>query len=415
MNNVSVKVKRRKSKVTGKQTPLYIQLICRRKMKRIPLDIKVYEEEWDPLTEIVQIPPGTDRQRTEYLLQISETACETCRMIRQIIEEQPVNKDFSVDDIVKLYEERSASMYLSAYIQKLADILLAQGKEASSRHYQSLGNSFLSFFGKNIRIDEINEKLIRLYEEYLMAKKLMDNTISFYMRNFRAIMNKAAASGLIKECTHFFKNVNTRIEKTPKRAIEEKVIRKIKNLSDATLKKPGLIFSRDLLMFAYYTSGMAFVDIAHLTCDNIKGNYLVYKRRKTGQELQIRILPEIQELIDRYHSNSPFLFPVLRTPDPSYKDYESALRLQNLRLKNIGNLVDTELSTYVPRHTWATTAKSKGVSEEMISESMGHTSVKTTRIYIATFDNPQLDQINKYVISGKKNKGSLRTINSVSY
>lgn len=37
MNNVSVKVKRRKSKVTGKQTPLYIQLICRRKMKRIPL------------------------------------------------------------------------------------------------------------------------------------------------------------------------------------------------------------------------------------------------------------------------------------------------------------------------------------------------------------------------------------------
>ena len=86
-------------------------------MKRIPLDIKVYEEEWDPLTEIVQIPPGTDRQRTEYLLQVSETACETCRMIRQIIEEQPVNKDFSVDDIVKLYEERSASMYLSAYIQ----------------------------------------------------------------------------------------------------------------------------------------------------------------------------------------------------------------------------------------------------------------------------------------------------------
>ena len=84
-------------------------------------------------------------------------------------------------------------------------------------------------------------------------------------------------------------------------------------------------------------------------------------------------------------------------------------------MKNIGNLVDTELSTYVPRHTWATTAKSKGVSEEMISESMGHTSVKTTRIYIATFDNPQLDQINKYVISGKKNKGSLRTINSVSY
>ena len=117
MNNVSVKVKRRKSQVTGKQTPLCIQLICRRKMKRIPLDNKVYEEEWDSVREMVQIPPGTDRQRTEYLLQVSETVCETCRMIRQIIEEQPSNKDFSVDEIVKLYKERSASMYLSAYIK----------------------------------------------------------------------------------------------------------------------------------------------------------------------------------------------------------------------------------------------------------------------------------------------------------
>lgn len=415
MNDVSIKVKRRKSKVADKEAPLCIQLICRRKMKRIPLDIKVYEKEWDPSRERVQIPPGTDKQRSEYLLLISETISETCRIIRQTIAEQPMNKDFSVDDIVKLYEERSASMHLSAYIQKQKDILLAQGKVATSHHYQSLGNSFFSFTGRDSRIDEIDEKQIQLYEEYLKNKGLMDNTVSFYMRNFRAIMNKASADGLIKECASFFKHVNTRIEKTQKRAVEEKVIRKIKNLSNKTLKKPSLIFSRDLLMFAYYTSGMAFVDIAHLTCDNIKGNHLVYKRRKTGQELQIRILPEIQELIDRYHSDSPYLFPVLRTPDPSYKDYESALRLQNLRLKKIGNLVDAELSTYVPRHTWASTAKSKGVSEEMISESMGHTSVKTTRIYIATFDNTQLDQINKYVISEKKNKGSLRNRNSVSY
>ena len=157
-------------------------------------------------------------------------------MIRQIIEEQPVNKDFSVDDIVKLYEERFRKhVPVRLYTKTGGHSPGAGERRATSRLYQSLGNSFLSFFGKNIRIDEINEKLIRLYEEYLMAKKLMDNTISFYMRNFRAIMNKAAASGLIKECTHFFKK-RLKIpgsKKHPKRTIEEKVIRKIKNLSDA--------------------------------------------------------------------------------------------------------------------------------------------------------------------------------------
>ena len=414
MNNVSVKVKRRKSKIAGKQTPLCIQLIYRRKMKRIPLESKVYEEEWDAFREMVQIPPGTDRQRSEYLLQVSETVCETCRVIRQIIEEQPINKDFSVDDIVNLYEERSASMYLSAYIQKLTDILLAQGKAATSRHYQSLGNSFLSFIGKNIRIDEINEKLIRLYEEYLKAQKLMDNTISFYMRNFRAIMNKAFVDGLVKECAYFFKHVNTRIEKTQKRAVEEKVIQKVKNLKDNTLKKAGLILARDLLLFSYYTRGMAFIDIAYLTRDNIKGDHLVYQRRKTGKVIQIKILPEIKELIDRYSTGSPYLFPILPASDPSYDKYENALRLQNRRLEKIGELVNAKLSTYVPRHTWASTAKKKGVPEEMISESMGHNSVKTTRIYITT-DNTRLDLINKYVISDNGKRINSRMLKTVSY
>lgn len=415
MSNVSVKVKHRKSKVTGKQSPLCIQLIYRRKMKRIPLDIKVYESEWSPSREMVQIPPGTDRTRSEYLLQVSETIDKTCSIIRQIVDEQPANKNFSVDDIAMLYKERTTGMYLSAYIQKQSDTLMSQEKIATARHYRSLEKSFYTFTGKNTRMDEIDETLIRQYGQYLKEKGLMDNTISFYMRNFRTILNKASADGLIKTDTNLFKHVNTRIEKTQKRAVEEKVITAVKKLSDETLQKPGLILSRDLLMFSYYTRGMAFIDIAYLTRDNIKGNYLIYQRHKTGQELRIRILPEIQTLIDRYRSGSSYLFPILRTPESPYKEYESALRLQNLRLKKIGQLVNAKLSTYVARHTWASTAKSKGVTDEMIADSMGHHSVKTTRIYITTFDHSRLDRINKYVISEKKKRGSLQMFNPVSY
>lgn len=414
MNNVSVKVKRRKSKIAGKQTPLCIQLIYRRKMKRIPLESKVYEEEWDPCGERVQIPPGTDRLRSEYLLQVSDAIDAACHIIRRITEEQTANNILSVDDIATLYKERTTSLYLSAYIRKLSGRSRLEDKTATSRHYRSLEKSFQAFAGRDVRLDEIDEPLIRDYERYLKSKGLMDNTISFYMRNFRAIMNKAFVDGLVKECAYLFKRVNTRIEKTQKRAVEEKVIRKVKNLKEDTLKKAGLILARDLLLFSYYTRGMAFIDIAYLTRDNIKGDHLVYQRRKTGKVIQIKILPEIKELIDRYSSGSPYLFPILPASDPSYDKYENALRLQNRRLEKIGELVNAKLSTYVPRHTWASTAKKKGVSEEMISESMGHNSVKTTRIYITT-DNTRLDLINKYVISDNGKRIYSRMLKTVSY
>ena len=73
MINVSVKVKRRKSMVQRKAVPLFVQLIGKRKMRRIPLDdLRLYEEEWDPLFENVCIPPGTSRERTEYLLRATD-------------------------------------------------------------------------------------------------------------------------------------------------------------------------------------------------------------------------------------------------------------------------------------------------------------------------------------------------------
>ena len=136
--------------------------------------------------------------------------------------------------------------------------------------------------------------------------------------------------------------------------------------------------------------------------ENLKGDKIVYCRQKTGQQLQVRLLPVMKKLIARYRNVSgPYLFPVLRSPTASYLEYTSALRLQNKRLKKLGKLVDADLSTYVARHTWASIALQKGIPEELISKGMGHTSVKTTRIYIADWDNAQLDRANEIVILGK--------------
>ena len=106
---------------------------------------------------------------------------------------------------------------------------------------------------------------------------------------------------------------------------------------------------------------MAFVDVAHLSKDNIKGDYIVYQRHKTGQELNIRLEPCLKNIITRYLNkviDNKYLFPILVGINPNY---ESALRLQNKRLKKISELMglDSELTSYVARHSWATLARSE--------------------------------------------------------
>lgn len=156
-------------------------------------------------------------------------------------------------------------------------------------------------------MDEIDAPLLKEFEAYLFSSGVCPNTVSFYLRVLRAIRNRAVRDNLVEPSPLLFSNVHTSIEKTRKRAVQENVILGLVALQ---LLSPALQLARDLFLFSYYARGMAFVDLAHLTRKNIVGDRIVYIRRKTGQELQIRLLPEMRKLIARYqYVSGPFLFP----------------------------------------------------------------------------------------------------------
>lgn len=58
--------------------------------------------------------------------------------------------------------------------------------------------------------------------------------------------------------------------------------------------------------------------------------------------------------------------------------------------------------TYTARHTWATTARNKNVPLSIISAGMGHSSEKTTLIYLTKIDNSIIDEVNKAIIDSIK-------------
>ena len=59
------------------------------------------------------------------------------------------------------------------------------------------------------------------------------------------------------------------------------------------------------------------------------------------------------------------------------------------------------LSSYLP-HTWATTARNKILPLSIISAGMGHSSERTTLIYLTKIENSVKDEVNKTIIDSIK-------------
>lgn len=162
-----------------------------------------------------------------------------------------------------------------------------------------------------------------------------------------------------------------------------------------------------MFIFSFYTRGMAFVDIVFLKKSNIQNGYITYVRHKTGQELTIKIETKLQNIINRYEKkDSPYVFPILNTEDgnKAYSQYEIALNYYNRQLKRLSNFLEPNinLSSYTPRHTWATTARNKNVPLSIISAGMGHSSERTTLIYLTKIENSVIDEVNKTIIDSIK-------------
>lgn len=148
---------------------------------------------------------------------------------------------------------------------------------------------------------------------------------------------------------------------------------------------------------------MSLIDIAHLKKSDIRDGYLRYRRQKTGQPIYIRWEPCMQRLVDHYHSeDSPYLLPLItRSGKNEARQYQSMIHLINHHLKQLGDRlgISSRLTSYVARHSWASIAKSLQIPVSTISEAMGHTSERTTRIYLKSFDNTIIDQANRKVLS----------------
>jgi integrase len=164
--------------------------------------------------------------------------------------------------------------------------------------------------------------------------------------------------------------------------------------------KSELDFARDLFMFSFYMRGISFVDMANLRKSNVQNGYIIYLRSKTRQTLTVKIEVCMQKIIEKYETQTvdDYLLPIFTSNNHIHA---SQLRSYNNRLRRISEKLDLDkpISSYVSRHTWATIALRRGISIEIISESMGHENEATTRIYLASLGQAVVDKANAEIIN----------------
>ncbi len=308
---------------------------------------------------------------------------------------------YTSDDVVSAFLSLNPQNSFFTFMEEVIGNLKKLDKVRTVEAYTSTLNSFRRFREeRDVPLDMVDSDMVLAYEAYLKANGVSPNSSSFYMRNLRAVYNRAVEKELTPQ-RFPFKHVYTGVDKTIKRAMPLKVIKKIKEM-DLELN-PSADFARDMFLFSFYTRGMSFVDMAYLRKKDLANGILSYRRRKTGQQLFIKWEKCMQEIVDKYDTESSiYLLPIIKpySKTDERTQYIYAGHNINRSLKAIGKELGLSLplTMYTSRHSWASIAKSKNVPLSVISEGMGHDSEATTRIYLASLDNMAIDKANSLIL-----------------
>ena len=371
--------------------PVKIRVTYKRERKYYPTGKKASQKEWDDL-------PTT---KSVKFIGIKSEIQTSFKIIDNIVREL-FRDDIFTFDALNIRLSKGTSHTLNTAFKAKIISLESEGRAGTQLYYNTVLNSITASKGEQIRFSDITPEWLRDYEKHLLKDGKSYTTIGIYNRAIRAIINEAKRSGLIKESRYPYGKDRYEIPQGESRklALNMQQIKAVVTYSDG---KEVTERYRDLWFFSYLCNGINFNDLLKLKYKNIIGDEICFYRQKTirtskvKKEIQATITTEMQAIIDRWGNpekkQDSFIFSYLKgneTPMQEKKKVLDVTKRVNRKLKEIGAVVGIEgLTTYTARHSYATVLKRSGANIAFISESLGHSDLKTTENYLASFEKEE--------------------------
>ena len=404
--NATITVVCYKSKtLSNGEHPLMLRICKDGKKKYQSLGVSIKANQWDFARE----RPKPTCPNKEYILKL--ILDKQAELQQRMLELNTEQKEYTTTTLLHDEHRKFELKTVKQFYQELIEQYKANEKCGNRLIYKSSYNSINVFTNGNLEIpfSAIDVAWLNKYEKWLRSKGNKETTMSLMFRTLRSAYNKAIESKCARKSDYPF--TDYRISKfdvsTEKRAIAKADVLKFSTDARPIGKQQYVQLSKDIFIFSYLCGGINFTDIANLTKDNIiEGKRLHYIRQKTGKLIKLGLSEEALQIIRRYAVESKgYLFPILNT-----QLHKTPLQKQNRIHKMLGKVnknlkllaaqfgVEANLTTYVARHSFASVLKKSGVNIALISETLGHSDLTTTQIYLDSFDNEQIDAAMKNLL-----------------
>lgn len=420
--------------------PFFLRITKDRKRKYIATGLTLHPKYWNPdKREVRKSYPEPGREKL--LKKLAEWEAKYSGAATELAEADEQHDAPAV--AAKAIEGRKAArrIKLLAYCDELSEGYLKTGQAGNASVYRDLRNQLAKFVaaesnaptppsgrGKaeewtiwlsryDVSLDRVNAAFCHEWEKTLRATGIREITLSLRFRTLRAVLNQAIAAGLMKAASYPFSRTVAEKHKmqvgkfdvsTAKRAISRDELRRLEALQPVSERQR---LAKDVFLFSYYVGGINFVDLAQLRWRNLGGEAtdtghperLSYERQKTGGKFSLRLMAPAADIVAAYRpfthtTPTSYVFPVLDlarhiTPHQVKNRLHKVLGQVNKDLKELGQLanITTPLTTYVARHTFATTLKQAGTHTAVISQAMGHKNEAVTNIYLDSFGSDSID------------------------
>lgn len=246
----------------------------------------------------------------------------------------------------------------------------------------------------DIPLKNINQEFVKEFEHFIKTEKdCAQNATVKYLKNLKKIIRNALVNKWMDDDP--FVEIRFHQTASNREFLTEEELNK---LIEKEFTIPRMEIVRDIFVFCSLT-GLAFTDVQHLKSEHIfrdmDGSYWIRKtREKTDNMCNIPLLDLPVKLIQKYQNHPECVRKGVVIPVPCNQRCNSYLK----EIADVCGIQKT-LSTHIARHTFACLAIANKVSMESIAKMLGHTDIRTTKIYARILDRTVSDEMQ--ILRGK--------------
>lgn len=327
------------------------------------------------------------------------------------IKARNIISDFEIEDVdftlnefknrFRFVSKRSKIDLFQFWDSFVKDLQLS-GRTGYARNNQDTIHSLKLFRNKPIlHMWEVNLAFLHKYKVFLRSGGGTNGGIAVRMRSIQTIFNLAIRRDLVKQ--NFYPFHKYKISKLRGKRIKHALtLSEMESFKDLDCEgNIQLINAKNYFLFSFYARGIYFADMMRLRWSDISRKRITYARAKNQCNFSIKIVSPVKNILNYYRTNrrdTNYVFPILLhhvlTPmqidnhkHKTISQYNKTLRIL-VEKAGLSKIV----TSYLARHSFAICLREKGVSIDIIGETLGHQNVLTTKAYVREFGVEVLDE-----------------------